>query len=137
MPEDLVKYGMIPEFIGRLPVITSVHNLDREALLKILVEPRNALVKQYQRLFELDGVELDFEREALEAIADQAILRQTGARGLRAIMEEVLMSVMYEVPSRKDVARVVITADVVRSNVNPTLIPRDARGRGPGEQKTA
>jgi ATP-dependent Clp protease ATP-binding subunit ClpX len=138
MPEDLLKFGMIPEFIGRLPVITSVHNLDREALLQILVEPRNALVKQYQRLFELDGVELDFEREALEAIADQAILRQTGARGLRAIMEEVLMSVMYEVPSRKDVARVVITADVVRSNVNPTLIPRDARnGRGPGEQKTA
>ena len=90
MPEDLVKFGMIPEFIGRLPVITSVHNLDREALLQILVEPRNALVKQYQRLFELDGVELDFEREALEAIADQAILRQTGARGLRAIMEEVL-----------------------------------------------
>src|SRR5690606_21240938 len=105
--------------------------------LKILVEPRNALVKQYQRLFELDGVGLDFEREALEAIADQAILRQTGARGLRAIMEEVLQGVMYEVPSRKDVARVVITADVVLSNVNPTLIPRDARGRGPGEQKTA
>ena len=137
MPEDLVKFGMIPEFIGRLPVITSVHNLDREALLQILVEPRNALVKQYQRLFELDGVELDFEREALEAIADQAILRQTGARGLRAIMEEVLQGVMYEVPSRKDVARVVITADVVLSNVNPTLIPRDARGRGSGEQKTA
>ncbi|MEV5728879.1 MULTISPECIES: ATP-dependent Clp protease ATP-binding subunit ClpX [Streptomyces] len=137
MPEDLVKFGMIPEFIGRLPVITSVHNLDREALLKILVEPRNALVKQYQRLFELDGVELDFEREALEAIADQAILRQTGARGLRAIMEEVLQGVMYEVPSRKDVARVVITADVVLSNVNPTLIPRDSRGRGTGEQKTA
>src|SRR5690606_14596043 len=135
MPEDLVKFGMIPEFIGRLPVITSVHNLDREALLQILVEPRNALVKQYQRLFELDGVELDFEREALEAIADQAILRQTGARGLRAIMEEVLQGVMYEVPSRKDVARVVITADVVLSNVNPTLIPRDARGRGRGSRR--
>src|SRR3954453_5092189 len=124
MPEDLVKFGMIPEFIGRLPVITSVHNLDREALLQILVEPRNALVKQYQKLFELDGVELEFEREALEAIADQAILRQTGARGLRAIMEEVLQGVMYEVPSRKDVARVVIPSDVVRSNVNPTLVPR-------------
>jgi ATP-dependent Clp protease ATP-binding subunit ClpX len=130
MPEDLVKFGMIPEFIGRLPVITSVHNLDREALLKILIEPRNALVKQYQRLFELDGVELDFEREALEAIADQAILRQTGARGLRAIMEEVLQSVMYEVPSRKDVARVVITPDVVRNNVNPTLVPREPRTIG-------
>ncbi|KRV46379.1 ATP-dependent Clp protease ATP-binding subunit ClpX [Wenjunlia vitaminophila] len=127
MPEDLVKFGMIPEFIGRLPVITSVHNLDREALLQILVEPRNALVKQYQRLFELDGVQLDFDRSALEAIADQAILRGTGARGLRAIMEEVLMSVMYEVPSRNDVARVVITADVVLSNVNPTLVPREPR----------
>jgi ATP-dependent Clp protease ATP-binding subunit ClpX len=138
MPEDLVKFGMIPEFIGRLPVITSVHNLDREALLQILVEPRNALVKQYQRLFELDGVELEFERGALEAIADQAILRQTGARGLRAIMEEVLMSVMYEVPSRQDVARVVITAEVVHSNVNPTLVPRDPRVIGKsGEQKSA
>ncbi|WPB93235.1 ATP-dependent Clp protease ATP-binding subunit ClpX [Streptomyces malaysiensis] len=133
MPEDLVKFGMIPEFIGRLPVITSVHNLDREALLQILVEPRNALVKQYQRLFELDGVELDFDRPALEAIADQAILRGTGARGLRAIIEEVLMSAMYEVPSRKDVARVVITEDVVHSNVNPTLVPR-SRGTEPGER---
>jgi ATP-dependent Clp protease ATP-binding subunit ClpX len=110
-----------------------VHNLDREALLQILMEPRNALVKQYQRLFELDGVELDFDRPALEAIADQAILRGTGARGLRAIMEEVLMSVMYEVPSRKDVARVVITEDVVHSNVNPTLVPRN-RGTGHGER---
>ena len=99
MPEDLLKFGMIPEFIGRLPVITSVHNLDREALIQILTEPRNALVKQYQRLFELDGVELEFTDDALEAIADQAILRGTGARGLRAIMEEVLLSVMYEVPS--------------------------------------
>ncbi|MBA0049831.1 ATP-dependent Clp protease ATP-binding subunit ClpX [Streptomyces sp. AJS327] len=133
MPEDLVKFGMIPEFIGRLPVLTSVHNLDREALLQILMEPRNALVKQYQRLFELDGVELDFDRPALEAIADQAILRGTGARGLRAIMEEVLNSVMYEVPSRKDVERVVITEDVVHSNVNPTLVPR-SRGTGEGQR---
>ncbi|MEV1005861.1 ATP-dependent Clp protease ATP-binding subunit ClpX [Streptomyces sp. NPDC049881] len=142
LPEDLVKYGMIPEFIGRLPVITSVHNLDREALLRILVEPRNALVKQYQRLFELDGVELEFDLPALEAIADQAILRRTGARGLRAIMEEVLMSVMYEVPSRQDVGQVVITEDVVRSNVNPTLVPRSrlTKQRGPGSaphEKTA
>ncbi|GAA4687539.1 ATP-dependent Clp protease ATP-binding subunit ClpX [Streptomyces youssoufiensis] len=134
MPEDLVKFGMIPEFIGRLPVITSVHNLDREALLQILVEPRNALVKQYQRLFELDGVELEFDRPALEAIADQAILRGTGARGLRAIMEEVLQSVMYEVPSRKDVARVVITEEVVHSHVNPTLVPREPRIVGKDER---
>ena len=99
MPEDLLKFGMIPEFIGRLPVITSVRNLDRDALVRILTEPKNALVRQYQRLFELDGVELEFTDDALEAIADQAILRGTGARGLRAIMEEVLLSVMYEVPS--------------------------------------
>ena len=99
MPEDLLKFGMIPEFIGRLPVITSVRNLDQDALVRILTEPRNALVKQYQRLFELDGVELEFTEDALEAVADQAILRGTGARGLRAIMEEVLLSVMYEVPS--------------------------------------
>ncbi|SFB98786.1 ATP-dependent Clp protease ATP-binding subunit ClpX [Streptomyces aidingensis] len=139
LPEDLVKYGMIPEFIGRLPVITAVHHLDRDALLRILVEPRNALVKQYQRLFELDGVELEFDRPALEAIADQAILRGTGARGLRAIMEEVLMSVMYEVPSRQDVGQVVITEEVVRSNVYPTLVPRSRpgqprRGQAPHEK---
>ncbi|MDQ1705666.1 MAG: ATP-dependent Clp protease ATP-binding subunit ClpX, partial [Frankiaceae bacterium] len=126
MPEDLLKYGMIPEFIGRLPVITSVHNLDREALIRILTEPKNALVRQYKRLFELDGVELEFDEDALEAIADQAILRGTGARGLRAIMEEVLLSVMYDVPSRKDVAKVVITGEVVLEHVNPTIVPRDA-----------
>ncbi|ADG89178.1 ATP-dependent Clp protease ATP-binding subunit ClpX [Thermobispora bispora] len=125
MPEDLLKYGMIPEFVGRLPVITSVHNLDRNALIQILTKPKNALVKQYRRLFELDNVELEFTDDALEAIADQAILRGTGARGLRAIMEEVLLSVMYEVPSRQDIARVVITREVVLENVNPTLVPRD------------
>ena len=125
MPEDLLKYGMIPEFVGRLPVITSVRSLDREALVRILTEPKNALVKQYYRLFELDHVELEFTDDSLEAVADQAILRQTGARGLRAIMEEVLLSVMYEVPSRRDVARVVITREVVLDNVNPTLVPRE------------
>src|SRR6201990_3437053 len=113
MPEDLLKFGMIPEFVGRLPIITSVHNLDRDALIRILTEPRNALVRQYRRLFELEGVDLEFTDDALEAIADQAILRGTGARGLRAILEEVLMSVMYEVPSRKDVERVVIPRHAV------------------------
>ncbi|MFC1400004.1 MULTISPECIES: ATP-dependent Clp protease ATP-binding subunit ClpX [Streptacidiphilus] len=137
MPEDLVKFGMIPEFIGRLPVITSVHNLDRDALLQILTEPKNALVKQYRRLFELDGVELEFSDTALDAIADQAIKRSTGARGLRAIMEEVLMSVMYEVPSRKDVARVVVTEDVVLEHVNPTLVPRDLRSQRERREKSA
>jgi ATP-dependent Clp protease ATP-binding subunit ClpX len=134
MPEDLLKFGMIPEFVGRLPVITSVHNLDREALISILTEPRNALVKQYHRLFELDGVDLEFTEDALEAIADQAILRGTGARGLRAIMEEVLLSVMYEVPSRADVARVVITREAVLEHVNPTLVPRERTKREPREK---
>jgi ATP-dependent Clp protease ATP-binding subunit ClpX len=134
MPEDLLKFGMIPEFVGRLPVITSVHNLDREALIRILTEPRNALVRQYRRLFELDGVDLEFTDDALEAVADQAILRGTGARGLRAILEEVLMSVMYEVPSRKDVEGVVITSESVLENVNPTLVPRDVARRTPREK---
>ena len=126
MPEDLLKFGMIPEFIGRLPVITTVANLDREALIRILTEPKNALVRQYKRLFDLDSVELEFDDEALEAIADQAILRGTGARGLRAIMEEVLLSVMYDVPSRKDVARVLISREVVLDKVIPTLVPRES-----------
>jgi ATP-dependent Clp protease ATP-binding subunit ClpX len=126
MPEDLLKYGMIPEFIGRLPVLTSVHNLDREALIRILTEPKNALIRQYARLFELDGVELEFTEDALHSIADQAILRGTGARGLRAIMEEVLLSVMYDLPSRGDVSKCVVTREVVLEHVAPTLVPRDA-----------
>src|SRR5512142_3238127 len=129
MPEDMLKFGLIPEFIGRLPVITSVRSLDRDALVMILTEPRNALVKQYQRLFELDGVELEVDTDALEAIADEATLRGTGARGLRAIMEEVLLSVMYEVPSNPNAARVLITREVVLENVNPTIVPREFVGR--------
>jgi ATP-dependent Clp protease ATP-binding subunit ClpX len=129
MPEDMLKFGLIPEFIGRLPVITNVRSLDREALVRILTEPRNALVRQYQRLFELDGVELEFDSPALAAIADQAMLRGTGARGLRAILEEVLLSVMYEVPSNPDAARVLITREVVLENVNPTIVPREFTGR--------
>jgi len=129
LPEDLLKFGMIPEFIGRLPVMAHVNNLDRTALIRILSEPKNALTKQYARLFELDGVDLEFTEDALDAMADQAILRGTGARGLRAIMEEVLLSVMYDVPSRKDVARVVITRESVLENVNPTIVPREAPKR--------
>ncbi|MCV7314818.1 ATP-dependent Clp protease ATP-binding subunit ClpX [Mycolicibacillus parakoreensis] len=124
MPEDLIKFGLIPEFIGRLPVVASVTNLDQESLVKILSEPKNALVKQYTRLFELDGVELEFTGDALEAIADQAIHRGTGARGLRAIMEEVLLPVMYDIPSRDDVAKVVVTKETVEDNVLPTIVPR-------------
>ena len=136
MPEDLIKFGLIPEFIGRLPVVASVTNLDKESLVKILSEPKNALVKQYVRLFEMDGVELEFTDEALEAIADQAIHRGTGARGLRAIMEEVLLPVMYDIPSRDDVAKVVVTKETVQDNVLPTIVPRKP-SRSERRDKTA
>ncbi|MFO7778875.1 MAG: ATP-dependent Clp protease ATP-binding subunit ClpX [Nitriliruptoraceae bacterium] len=129
LPEDLVRYGLIPEFIGRLPIVSSVEPLDREALVDILTQPRNALTKQYRRFFEFDGVELEFGADALGEIADLAILRETGARGLRAIMEEVLLSTMYELPSRDDVGRCVIDADTVRQRTNPTLVPH-AKLRG-------
>lgn len=126
MPEDLLKFGMIPEFIGRLPVVTSVENLDRAALLQILTEPKNALVKQYQHLLDMDDVELEIEPAALDVVADQAIARGTGARGLRAIMEEILMGVMYEVPSKKDIGRVVITPAVVTDKAAPLYLERSA-----------
>jgi ATP-dependent Clp protease ATP-binding subunit ClpX len=126
MPEDLIKFGLIPEFIGRLPVVASVTHLDKESLVQILSAPKNALVKQYTRLFEMDGVELEFDADALDAIADQAIHRGTGARGLRAIMEEVLLPVMYDIPSRDDVAKVVVTKETVQDNVLPTIVPRKA-----------
>jgi ATP-dependent Clp protease ATP-binding subunit ClpX len=136
MPEDLIKFGLIPEFIGRLPVVASVTNLDKRSLVKILTEPRNALSRQYQRLFEMDGVELEFTKGAMDSIADQAILRGTGARGLRAIMEEVLLQVMYDIPSRSDVAKVVITEQTVRENVNPTIVTR-APSRRERREKSA
>ncbi len=144
MPEDLLKFGMIPEFIGRLPVLTSVENLDKPALMQILTEPKNALVKQYAKLFELDSVELEFTPESLDAIADLALLRGTGARGLRAIMESVLLSVMYEVPSRSDIAKVVVTAESITDGVTPTFVQRTgdipkraARGEKRSEEKSA
>jgi ATP-dependent Clp protease ATP-binding subunit ClpX len=133
LPEDLHKFGLIPEFIGRLPVVTTVTPLDREALMEILTKPRNALVRQYQRMFEIDGVELEFEEPALEAIADLAVLRQTGARGLRAIMEEVLGPIMFEVPSDDRVARVVVTRATVLENAAPTIVPR----KSPRAEKSA
>jgi ATP-dependent Clp protease ATP-binding subunit ClpX len=126
-PEDLTKFGLIPEFIGRLPLIASVNKLDNEALVQILTEPKNALVKQYQKLFDLDGVELEFTEDAVQAIADRAMERGTGARGLRAIIEEVLLHVMYDVPSRGDIGKVIVTREVVSDNVNPTLIPRESK----------
>lgn len=129
LPEDLHKFGLIPEFIGRLPVVTTVSPLDQDALMQILTEPKNALVKQYQRMFEIDGVELEFERDALEAIADLAKLRQTGARGLRAILEEVLGPIMFDVPSNDDVERVVVTRESVLENAAPTIVPRPIERR--------
>ena len=127
LPEDLHKFGLIPEFIGRLPVVTTVSPLDQTALMDILQTPKNALTKQYQRMFQLDDVELEFEPGALEEIADLAALRQTGARGLRAILEEVLGPVMFDVPSSDTIERVVITRDVVANNAAPTIVPKSAK----------
>jgi ATP-dependent Clp protease ATP-binding subunit ClpX len=138
MPEDLIGYGLIPEFIGRLPVMTTVADLDKESLVRVLTEPKNAITKQYQRFFEMDGVELVITDDALDAIAEQALKRGTGARGLRAIMEEVLLDTMYDLPSRTDVARVVIDGDVVLQKVNPTLVPiQDIVAADLPEERTA
>ncbi|HEU5113068.1 MAG TPA: ATP-dependent Clp protease ATP-binding subunit ClpX [Acidimicrobiia bacterium] len=133
MPEDLMKYGLIPEFIGRLPVMATVEDLDMDALIRILTEPKNALTRQYARMFEMDDVELVFTPDSLDAIAAQAIKRGTGARGLRAILEEVLLNTMYDLPSRTDVERVVIDRDVVAEKVNPTLVPAREED-GPAEK---
>jgi ATP-dependent Clp protease ATP-binding subunit ClpX len=126
LPEDLLKFGLIPEFIGRLPVIGAVSPLDQDALIRILGEPKNALIKQYRKFFELEDVELEFTDDALAAVADQALLRGTGARGLRAILEEVLLNTMYDLPGRTDVGKVLIDEPTVREKVNPTLVPREA-----------
>jgi ATP-dependent Clp protease ATP-binding subunit ClpX len=124
LPEDLLKFGLIPEFVGRLPVIGAVSGLDKAALVRILVEPKNALLKQYRKILELDNVELELTPDALEAVAEQALLRGTGARGLRAILEEVLLHVMYELPSRPDIGKCVVDRAVVLDRVHPTLVPR-------------
>lgn len=123
-PEDLHQFGLIPEFIGRLPMIASVEPLDQAALVRILTEPKNALVKQFRKLFELDGIQLEFADEAIEAIANLALERGTGARGLRAILEETLLNVMFEVPSEEDIAQVFVTAESVLEGASPELIPR-------------
>ena len=122
LPEDLLKYGLIPEFVGRLPVVATVDNLTKDDLVEIMREPRNALVKQYQKFFAYDNVELVFDDEALFAIADKALSRASGARGLRAIMEDALLNVMYDIPSLNNVVKCVITRDVIESDVEPTLI---------------
>jgi ATP-dependent Clp protease ATP-binding subunit ClpX len=136
MPEDLLKYGMIPEFIGRLPIVTSVENLDKGALMQILTEPKNALVRQYVRLFELDDVELEFNEDALDAIAELALKRGTGARGLRAIMESVLLSVMYDVPSRAEIGKVIVTKECIQDGSSPTFIKRTGPKRIVRNQKS-
>ena len=116
-PQDVVKFGLIPEFVGRIPVISSLDKLDRDALVSILTKPKNAIIKQYQKLVKKDKVELEFLPEALEAIADEAIKRGTGARGLRAIVEEIMLDVMYEIPSRKDIEKIIITKDDVNKGI--------------------
>lgn len=127
LPEDLQKFGLIPEFVGRLPVVGIVDSLDRETLMNILIEPKNALIKQYATLFGYEDVELEFETDALEAVADLAMARQTGARGLRAIMEESLLGIMYDLPSRTDVEKVIITSEVITDKAEPQLVLRNTK----------
>lgn len=127
LPQDLLKFGLIPEFVGRLPVIVTLNSLDKAALLKILTEPKNALVKQYQKLFEMDDVLLEFDNEALEAIADKAIVRNTGARGLRAIIEEIMLDVMYDIPSSTNVEKCIINKETVEKLAAPELIINENR----------
>jgi ATP-dependent Clp protease ATP-binding subunit ClpX len=122
LPQDLLKYGLIPEFVGRLPIIVTLRSLDKSALIKILTEPKNALVKQYKKLFEMDDVELEFNDEALEKIADKAIERNTGARGLRAILEEIMLDVMYDIPTSVNIEKCIINKDTVKENKKPELI---------------
>ncbi|MCT1459175.1 ATP-dependent Clp protease ATP-binding subunit ClpX [Aestuariimicrobium sp. p3-SID1156] len=141
-PEDLHEFGLIPEFIGRLPMMATVSPLDKTSLMRILEEPRNALAKQFRKLFELDGVQLEFTEEAIEAVADKALLRGTGARGLRAILEESLLEVMYEVPSDDDVAGILVTAEAINGTESPKLLPRAklaprGKSRGKGGEMSA
>ncbi len=126
-PEDLIAYGLIPEFVGRLPLVGAVADLDKESLVRILEEPRNSLTRQYTTYFDMEGVELEFTEDAMEAVAELALQRRTGARGLRAILDEVLLNVMYELPDRSDVARCVVDEVVVRENANPTLVPKKSK----------
>jgi len=122
LPEDLIKFGLIPELVGRLPVVSTLQNLTREELMRILVEPKDAILRQYQRLLALDGVELIFTPDVLSAVAEEAIKQGTGARGLRSIIEKIMLDVMYEVPKRPDIVRCVIDASVIRGEGNPVLL---------------
>jgi ATP-dependent Clp protease ATP-binding subunit ClpX len=128
LPEDLLKFGLIPEFVGRLPVIATLDSLDEAALMRILTEPKNALVKQYQKLFGLDSIDLEFKDDALRLISQEAMKRNTGARGLRAIIEDIMLGVMYEVPSRTDVTKCIITKETVANHEEPLLVTADRKG---------
>lgn len=127
LPADLLKYGLIPEFVGRLPVIVTLDALDHDALVRILTQPKNALVKQYEKLLEMDGVDLEFKEDALNAIAEEAIRRNTGARGLRAIMEETMMNVMYDLPTRTDVKKCIVTKDTILKRIEPELVTKEEK----------
>ena len=134
LPEDLMEYGLIPEFIGRLPVVAAIHQLTRDDLITILTEPRNAIIKQFQRFFGFDGIELIFSDDALKAVADRALERETGARGLRSIIEEILLEVQFELPSRRDVKKCVVTRETVEKGITPTLVTEAVSDEGGGER---
>jgi ATP-dependent Clp protease ATP-binding subunit ClpX len=136
LPEDLLKFGMIPEFVGRLPMVGAVHSLDRDALMNILTEPKNALIKQYAKFFEFEDVELEVDPAALGSIADLALERGTGARGLRAILEEVLLNTMFDIPGKGDVAKVVITEQSVKDKAAPLVVMR-GNSRSPRQRRAA
>ncbi len=135
MPQDLLKYGLIPEFIGRVPISVTLDSLDKDAMMKILTQPKNAVVKQYQKLFEMDNVKLEFEKDSLKAIAEKALARGIGARGLRSIMEELMMNIMYEIPSRDDVEKCIITKETINDGVAPTLVLTEQKGKKRAKKK--
>ncbi|HWI65168.1 MAG TPA: ATP-dependent Clp protease ATP-binding subunit ClpX [Symbiobacteriaceae bacterium] len=137
LPEDLLKFGLIPEFVGRLPVIVTLDALDEEALVKILMEPKNALIKQYQKLLQMDNIDLEFKEDAIRAIAKEALKRNTGARGLRAIIEDIMLDVMYDIPSRTDVSKCVVTKDVVSKKEEPLLVTADPKARRVKKEESA
>jgi len=137
MPEDLLKFGLIPEFVGRLPVTVTLDSLDEDALVRILMEPKNALVKQYQKLLEMDGVQLEFKEDALRAVAQAALKRKTGARGLRSIIEEVMCNVMYDVPSRTDVSKCIVTKECILNKDEPILVTSGERSKAKKKEESA
>jgi len=137
IPEDLLKFGLIPEFIGRLPILATLEQLDVDALVQILTEPKNALAKQYQKMMDLDNVELEFEDEALVEIAKLAIERKTGARGLRSIIESTMLDVMFELPSREDIKKCVITAETIKEKADPKLLLEDGTEYDKNNEKTS